>query len=99
MSTLPPCPQCGSEYTYEDGVQLVCPECGGELSEAGRQARHLGLEPGAALGVERFLLSERLEQVAGVRLVASAVRAALRLMRAMRNQMSAPMRGLVRAPL
>jgi protein PhnA len=27
MSTLPPCPQCGSEFTYEDGVQYVCPEC------------------------------------------------------------------------
>ncbi|MFN7184290.1 MAG: zinc ribbon domain-containing protein YjdM [Thermomonas haemolytica] len=27
---LPPCPQCASEYTYEDGLQLVCPECGHE---------------------------------------------------------------------
>jgi protein PhnA len=34
MSQLPPCPQCGSEYTYEDGVQLVCPECAHEWSEA-----------------------------------------------------------------
>ncbi|MEJ2789318.1 MULTISPECIES: zinc ribbon domain-containing protein YjdM [unclassified Pseudoxanthomonas] len=32
MSTLPPCPQCRSEYTYEDGVQLACPECGHEWS-------------------------------------------------------------------
>jgi protein PhnA len=30
MSTLPPCPQCASAYTYEDGAQLVCPECGHE---------------------------------------------------------------------
>jgi protein PhnA len=30
MSTLPPCPACGSEYTYEDGVQYVCPECAHE---------------------------------------------------------------------
>jgi protein PhnA len=30
MSTLPPCPQCQSTYTYEDGAQLVCPECGHE---------------------------------------------------------------------
>jgi protein PhnA len=30
MSQLPPCPQCNSAYTYEDGVQLVCPECGHE---------------------------------------------------------------------
>ncbi len=34
MSQLPPCPQCGSEFSYEDGVQLVCPECGHEWSEA-----------------------------------------------------------------
>ncbi|MBO6279768.1 MAG: alkylphosphonate utilization protein, partial [Pseudomonas sp.] len=27
MSTLPPCPKCNSEYTYEDGAQLICPEC------------------------------------------------------------------------
>ncbi|MBF4212106.1 alkylphosphonate utilization protein, partial [Pseudomonas donghuensis] len=26
MSTLPPCPKCNSEYTYEDGAQLICPE-------------------------------------------------------------------------
>ena len=30
MSSLPPCPQCQSEYSYEDGAQLVCPECGHE---------------------------------------------------------------------
>lgn len=30
MSTLPPCPQCASTFTYEDGAQLVCPECGHE---------------------------------------------------------------------
>ncbi|MBP8237602.1 MAG: alkylphosphonate utilization protein [Pseudomonas sp.] len=32
MSTLPPCPECNSEYTYEDGEQLVCPECAHEWS-------------------------------------------------------------------
>lgn len=30
MNTLPPCPQCGSEYTYEDGDRYVCPECAHE---------------------------------------------------------------------
>lgn len=30
--TLPPCPQCASEYTYEDGLLLVCPECAHEWS-------------------------------------------------------------------
>lgn len=38
MSRLPPCPQCSSEYTYEDGVQWVCPECGHEWSEAELEA-------------------------------------------------------------
>jgi len=32
MSTLPPCPRCQSELTYEDGTQFVCPECGHEWS-------------------------------------------------------------------
>ena len=27
MNELPNCPKCGSEYTYEDGSLLVCPEC------------------------------------------------------------------------
>lgn len=30
MDKLPACPQCSSEYTYEDGVMLICPECGHE---------------------------------------------------------------------
>ncbi|MBE0510570.1 MAG: alkylphosphonate utilization protein [Chromatiales bacterium] len=32
MSDLPPCPQCGSVYTYPDGSQYLCPECGNEWS-------------------------------------------------------------------
>ena len=32
MSDLPQCPQCQSEYTYQDGDLLVCPECGHEWS-------------------------------------------------------------------
>lgn len=27
MSNLPNCPKCNSQYTYEDGLFLVCPEC------------------------------------------------------------------------
>ncbi len=42
MSQLPPCPQCQSEYAYEDGVQLVCPECGHEWSEAETAAEEAG---------------------------------------------------------
>ncbi len=33
MSDLPNCPQCGSEYTYDDGTNYVCPECGHEWSK------------------------------------------------------------------
>ncbi|MEW5837773.1 MAG: zinc ribbon domain-containing protein YjdM [Pseudomonadota bacterium] len=32
MSTLPPCPQCNSQYTYQDGDMLICPECAHEWS-------------------------------------------------------------------
>ncbi|WP_341777842.1 zinc ribbon domain-containing protein YjdM [Lysinibacter cavernae] len=28
--TLPPCPNCSSEYTYEMGALFVCPECANE---------------------------------------------------------------------
>ncbi|MCV2886376.1 zinc ribbon domain-containing protein YjdM [Aestuariibacter sp. AA17] len=31
--SLPPCPQCNSEYTYEDQSMYVCPECGHEWSD------------------------------------------------------------------
>lgn len=34
MSTLPKCPQCSSEFTYEDGEMYVCPECAHEWSKA-----------------------------------------------------------------
>lgn len=30
MSTLPNCPNCKSEYTYEDGSLFICPECAHE---------------------------------------------------------------------
>ena len=30
MTALPPCPQCNSEYTYEDGSLYICPECAHE---------------------------------------------------------------------
>jgi len=33
MSTLPACPQCQSEYTYEDGDNYICPECAHEWSK------------------------------------------------------------------
>ncbi|MDB2590183.1 zinc ribbon domain-containing protein YjdM [Candidatus Thioglobus sp.] len=30
--SLPNCPKCNSEYAYEDGNLLVCPECAYEFS-------------------------------------------------------------------
>jgi protein PhnA len=33
MNTLPPCPKCHSEYTYQDGVLFICPECAFEWGE------------------------------------------------------------------
>ena len=34
MNPLPPCPRCGSEFTYEDGTSLTCPDCAHEWSPA-----------------------------------------------------------------
>jgi protein PhnA len=34
VTELPPCPSCGSSYTYELGALLVCPECAHEWSPA-----------------------------------------------------------------
>ena len=34
MNTLPNCPQCDSEYTYEDGSLFVCPMCAHEWTAA-----------------------------------------------------------------
>jgi len=33
MSDLPHCPECNSEYSYEDGNMLICPECAHEWSK------------------------------------------------------------------
>lgn len=32
--SLPPCPACGSTYTYEDGLLYTCPECAHEWPQA-----------------------------------------------------------------
>lgn len=34
MNNLPNCPQCNSEYVYEGGALLVCPECAHEWNPA-----------------------------------------------------------------
>lgn len=33
MSEFPNCPQCDSEYTYDDGSLFVCPDCGHEFTQ------------------------------------------------------------------
>lgn len=38
MSSLPKCPECSSEYTYEDGDNYVCPECAHEWPQAAAAA-------------------------------------------------------------
>lgn len=35
MAELPNCPNCNSEYTYEDGPSYICPECAHEWSKEG----------------------------------------------------------------
>lgn len=43
MSNLPACPKCSSAFTYEDGGQYVCPECGHEWSaQSGAQSADEG---------------------------------------------------------
>ena len=32
MSTIPNCPECNSEYAYENGALFACPDCGHEWS-------------------------------------------------------------------
>ncbi len=32
MSNIPNCPECASEYTYDDGSLFVCPDCGHEFT-------------------------------------------------------------------
>ncbi len=43
MENLPNCPQCGSEYTYEDGELYVCPECAHEWSKTAAEEEEAGL--------------------------------------------------------
>lgn len=41
--SLPNCPQCGSEYVYEDGSLLVCPECAHEWAPGDESPAEEGL--------------------------------------------------------
>lgn len=36
----PPCPNCQSDLTYDDGAQFVCPECAHEWQDAPNEEVH-----------------------------------------------------------
>jgi protein PhnA len=42
MTTLPKCPSCSSEYTYEDGEMYVCPECAHEWGKSATEGADAG---------------------------------------------------------
>ncbi|WP_425347840.1 zinc ribbon domain-containing protein YjdM [Sporomusa sphaeroides] len=42
MNDLPNCPKCNSEYTYEDGSLLVCPECAHEWAAGAESENNEG---------------------------------------------------------
>jgi protein PhnA len=50
MSTLPKCPTCKSEYTYEDGDNYICPECAHEWPQATAESPEEGVVVRDALG-------------------------------------------------
>jgi protein PhnA len=33
VSDLPNCPKCSSEFSYQDGAMLICPECAHEWNQ------------------------------------------------------------------
>ncbi len=43
MANLPNCPQCGAEYTYEDGLNYVCPMCAHEWPQQAEESVEEGL--------------------------------------------------------
>ncbi len=67
MSGLPKCPQCSSEFTYEDGSLYICPECahewskdaaaaeGGEQQKVVKDANGNGLQDGDTVTVIKDL--------------------------------------------
>jgi protein PhnA len=48
--SLPKCPKCRSEYAYEDGDMVVCPECAHEWSKVAAEAADEGLVVRDAVG-------------------------------------------------
>ena len=52
METLPNCPKCGCEYTYEDRGLLICPECAHEWTPGAQAEKETGLTVKDAHGNE-----------------------------------------------
>lgn len=50
--SYPACPMCQSEFTYNDGIQLVCPACGHEWLESEEIAEEEGLQVFDAHGTQ-----------------------------------------------
>ena len=50
MSELPKCPECSSEYTYEDRDMYVCPECAHEWTAGASETIDAGLVVNASNG-------------------------------------------------
>jgi len=44
VADLPNCPNCGSEYTYEDGPSYICPECAHEWPKDGQDDDALSIK-------------------------------------------------------
>ncbi|MFI9652092.1 zinc ribbon domain-containing protein YjdM [Guyparkeria halopsychrophila] len=47
MSDMPPCPECGSTFTYHDGTLFVCPECGHEWTGEADPSNEADEQPAA----------------------------------------------------
>lgn len=45
MDTLPHCPECSSEHTYEDRSAFVCPECAHEWTASNKTAQNENTQP------------------------------------------------------
>ena len=43
MSELPKCPECSSEFTYEDRDMYICPECAHEWTAGASETEDPGL--------------------------------------------------------
>lgn len=43
MNSLPSCPKCNSEYTYQEGTLFICPECAHEWASTAEEKADDGI--------------------------------------------------------